>query len=165
MGEAREERHRALTAVAGALTPEETTAFLARTSRWRGIGGAGVADVLEHTTDYDEFLGVTEPFYEEHGTRLPHCHGTIIAMHALVILQRDLTPEAVTGLLERAGLAGPPYDPLPDLAHVLFRLRRMGGGFAPSMAEAMARLKRAGVDGTAAEIEARVRALTERAEP
>jgi hypothetical protein len=282
-----DERHDALMAVARALTQDEQALILAKSRKWPGMAGAEVADVLDHTVDYDEFLDRTEPFYETLPTDFPGGPGVIYALHSLILLGVPLTTASVRALLARAGLAGPPpsrpgvtedgafrlgnaderearhaasaavaralgdgqcvwitheavdfgfprqalpattrdvlewlagsglfttavmrftaehgaelpgddypmfamvallalgrpltmdtvtelvrrarndeapYDPVPDVAHVLFRLRAMGGGFAPSMAVAMANLKKGGLAGTEAEIEARLRALAE----
>lgn len=286
-----EQQHRALMAVARALTQEEQGLILAKSRKWPGMAGAEVADVLDHTVEYDEFLGQTEPFLEEHAIEVGDGYGTAYVLHALVLLGRPLTVEAVralqqrvrldaarhsaasqtaraarrkrggwvvdldadrhsaaaqtalvltdgecvtithaavdwgfpreslpartaevldwlvdcpnfaavyapfrsfhaaelpddwyprfamtalcalgrhltmdsvTGLMRRARGGDAPYDPLPDVAHVLFRLRAMGGGYAPSMAVALASLKKGGLVGTEAEIEARLRELTGR---
>jgi hypothetical protein len=257
-----ERQHEALMAVTRALTENEAAVIIARAARWPGMDGAGVADVLDHTVDQDEFLNRTEPFFMAHDKDFDSDYGPAYAAHALILLGRELTVEAVRELLARAAvqagrrdaaertaraltdgqgveithtavelgfpreslparvqdvlgwLAGKaagaasyaqfnaahedelpddwypafamtalmalgepltmdavtdlmrrarngdaPYDPVPDLAHVLFRLRSMGGGYAPSMAVALANLKKAGIAGTAAEIEARLRDL------
>lgn len=262
-----ERQHDALMAVTRALTEDESGIILSKSARWPGMAGAGVADVLDHTVDYDEFLNRTEPFYERHTAELGELgdnYGTIYALHALILLDRELTVEAVRSLLARAAehvaqrrdaakrtalaltdgeavtithmavdevgfprenlpatladvlawlahsgaftveialffaehsdelpddrypllaliallaLGRPltmdavtelmrrarngdaPYDPVPDLAHVLFRLRRMGTGYAPSMAVALANLKKAGITGTEDEIAMRLRDL------
>lgn len=102
--QAEEERHAALMAVAHSLTAAEREQFLAKASHWRGLpAGADVADVLDMTTDHDEFLDQTEPFYEAH-TDLPGMPGVIFALHVLIILGQKLTVPAVLRLLLRAGL-------------------------------------------------------------
>lgn len=258
-----ERQHDALMALARALTEDETAVILAKAARWPGMNGAGLADIIDHTVEYDEFLNRTEPFFmahdkdfdsdyapayaahalilldreltveavrelmaraeeeagrryaaaermaraltdgqgveithtavelgfpreslpvrvqdvlewlagsgaftveialffAEHSDELPDDRYPLLAMVALLALGRPLTMETVTDLMRRARNGDAPYDPVPDLAHVLFRLRSMGGGYAPSMAVALANLKKAGIAGTAAEIEARLRDL------
>jgi hypothetical protein len=156
-------QHQALMAVAGALTDNERAAILARSSTWPGMNGAGVADVLDMTVSYDEFLSQTEPFYESLPPDFPGGPGTIFALHALILLRQPLTVEAVLELLVRAGLVKaeiiPAYDPFGDLAKIIYQVRRMPGPFTADLADAIARLKEAGAWGTPYVIEARLRSL------
>jgi hypothetical protein len=155
-----ERQHQALMALTRALTPDEMAAILARSNGWPGMDGAGVADVLDMTVDYDEFLAETEPFYEAHHRELGDNYGTVYAVHALILLRRPLTVESVLELLTRAGLRAPaPYDPFGDLAKIIYAARRMPGPFTPETADAIARLKDAGAWGTPYVIEARLRSL------
>jgi hypothetical protein len=103
-----EQQHQALMAVTRALTDNEMAAILARSNGWPGMDGAGVADVLEHTVSYDEFLDRTEPFYEALPADFPGGPGVIYALHALILLREPLTVAAVLELLQRAGLAARP---------------------------------------------------------
>jgi hypothetical protein len=106
------ERDAALTAVAHALTAEEREQFLAYVrAHWPRLVGADVADVLEHTTDYDRFLDQTEPFFEKCGDHLPDTPGLIFAAHVLIILGRHLTPGSVLALLQQAGVVDAPLYP------------------------------------------------------
>jgi hypothetical protein len=155
-----ERQHQALMAVTRALTPDELASILARSSTWPGMNGAGVADVLDMTVDYDEFLSETEPFYEEHHRELGDNYGIVYAVHALILLRRPLTVEAALELLTRAGLRAPvPYDPFGDLAKIIYEVRRMPGPFTADLADAIARLKEAGAWGTPSVIETRLRSL------
>ena len=100
-----EQKHDAVMAVADALTVDEQAEFLRIVAeQWPGLRGAHVADVLDIAADHDMFLDVTEPFYEAHEAELPESMGMPYATRALVILGRELTVPAVTGLLTRAGL-------------------------------------------------------------
>src|ERR1700722_17978771 len=112
----RAERDAALIAGAHALTVEEREQFLAKTSRWRGMDGAGVADVLDLTVEHDEFLGQTETFYARLAPgALPAGPALIFALHALIILGRPLTVAAVKQLLVKAGITDDDsYDPTHD---------------------------------------------------
>jgi hypothetical protein len=100
------ERHTALMAVAHALTADERAQFLAKTSRWRGMDGAEVADILDLTVEHDEFLGQTEPFFTEHDAMMPDGlnYAPLYAAHALIILDQRLTYGRVMKLLFRAGV-------------------------------------------------------------
>jgi hypothetical protein len=109
----RAERDAALNAVAHALTMKERQQFLAAVARqWPRLAGAHVNDVLEYTTDYDLFLGQTEPFFEEHDSQMPDGSGFayVVAAHVLIILGRPLTMPAVLKLLQRAGVTGGQED-------------------------------------------------------
>jgi hypothetical protein len=121
--------HAELTAVAHALTADERAQFLAKTSRWPGMDGAEVADILDLTTDHDEFLDQTEAFFMAHDADMPDGlnYAPLFAAHALIILGRPLTVRAVCALLVKAGcMDAPDYDPTHDLAVVLSILGRRG---------------------------------------
>jgi hypothetical protein len=95
----------ALQAVAHALTAAEREQFLAKTSRWPGMNGADVADILELTVDHDLYLEETEPFFEAHEADLPpDTQAKIYALHALIILDQLPTLSRVLKLLSRAGV-------------------------------------------------------------
>jgi hypothetical protein len=101
----RAERDAALNAVAHALTMKERQQFLAAVARqWPRLVGAHVNDVLEYTTDYDLFLGQTEPFYAQLPVDFPGGPAVIFALHALIILGQPLTTTRVLKLLIRAGV-------------------------------------------------------------
>jgi hypothetical protein len=123
------ERHASLTAVAHALTAFETGRFLAAVHvLYPRLRGAGVADVLDLTTDHDMFLAETESFFEQYGEQLHRqmdasSEAPRAAAHALILLGRPLTVENVTALLTKAGVIDgpavpevPAYDPVHDLA-------------------------------------------------
>lgn len=110
----RAEQHAALMAVTHSLTAAERTLFLGKVARrYPRLDGAGVADVLDLTTDHDMFLDKTEPFYEKFGGHLPEGagHATILAVHAIIILELELTPARVTCFLQRAGVLEAPRYP------------------------------------------------------
>jgi hypothetical protein len=110
----RNEQHAALMAVAHALTAAEREKFLAKTSRWRGMDGADVADVLDMTVDHDMFLDTTEPFFEKFADQIPSYegnHAALYAVHAVIILSQRLTPARVASLLQRAGVVEAPRYP------------------------------------------------------
>ena len=103
----REEQHAALMAVQHALTADETARFMdGAIRRFPAFEAEGVtpADVLDYTANYDAFLGLTEPFYEQHEAELPAVPARIFALHALVILGERLTVSRVLKLLFRAGV-------------------------------------------------------------
>jgi hypothetical protein len=158
-----EQQHQALMAVTRALTDNEMAAILARSNGWPGMDGAGVADVLEHTVSYDEFLDRTEPFYEALPADFPGGPGVIYVLHSLILLGVPLTTATVRALLVRAGLVKaeivPAYDPFGDLAKIIYEVRRMPGPFTADLADAIARLKQVGAWGTPYVIEARLRSL------
>lgn len=107
-----EERHAALMAVAHSLTAAERVAFLGRVvRRYRAIDGADVADVLDLTTEHDEFLDQTEPFYEKFGEQLPEVPAVIFAIHFIILMGWELTPGRVWSVLQRAGAVDPPRFP------------------------------------------------------
>jgi hypothetical protein len=157
-------RAEAVRNVATALTKEQS-AVIVEAARNLGLVTLAepltVHDVLNWAQSTGIFMDTTAPFWREHRVQLPADWYPAFAMVALMALGRPLTMTTVTDLIRRARAAEAPYDPLPDVAHVLCRLRSMGGGYAPSMAGALANLKRGGVTGTEAEIEARLRAMTE----
>jgi hypothetical protein len=157
-----EQQYAALMAVSRALTQNEVAAILARSSQWPGMDGAGVADVLDMTVDYDEFLSVTEPFHEAHHAELGDNYGTVYALHALILLRQEPTVDTVRALLVRAGLAEGPYDPVPDLAQLVCWARRDPNGRHPSFIRAVESLARHDVTGAPDVIEARLRALLEK---
>jgi hypothetical protein len=105
----RDAQHAVLMAVQRALTDDETAAFMdSAIRRWPLFEAEGVtpADVLDYTVSYDEFLAQTEPFYEAlpADSPVPGEYGTIVALHALILLDRPLTAESAVSLLSRAGL-------------------------------------------------------------
>lgn len=109
-----EERHAALMAIQGALTEYERVLFMGTAiRRWPGFESEGTspADVLDYTTNYDEFLDETEPFLERYGAQLPQDVRLSAAMHAIVLLRLKLTPGRLIALLQRAGLAEAPRYP------------------------------------------------------
>lgn len=107
-----EERHAALMAVAHALTEAERASLLGNAvRRYHGLDGAEVADVLDLTTDHDEFLDKTEPFLERYGAQLPQDARLNAAMHAILLLKRELTPGRLISLLQRAGMTEVPRYP------------------------------------------------------
>ena len=111
-----EERHAALMAVAHSLNGDEQMTLLREVgSRWPHLYGATVADVLDYTTDYDEFLDKTEPFFERFAGQLPdtgpRSHATITAVHAIILLGLELTPARVACFLQRAGVTEAPRYP------------------------------------------------------
>jgi len=91
-----------------ALDDEETRQFLAEVARrWPRMAGAHVADVLEHTTDYDLFLDATEPFFDEHEAELfslPDALPVTAVLHLLIIMGRELTMANLLSVLGTAGL-------------------------------------------------------------
>jgi hypothetical protein len=105
-----------LEAVAGVLTDEQREKFMdTAIRRWGQFEHEEVtpADVLDYTTDYDEFLEQTEPFFSEHGDELPYGRAHTAVMHALILTGRKLTVDAVIALEQKAGqLPAPQY---PDL--------------------------------------------------
>jgi len=114
--------HAELMAVAHALTADEREQFLAKTSRWPGMDGAEVADILDLTTEHDEFLDQTEAFFMAHDADMPDGlnYAPLFAAHALIILGRPLTARSVHALLVKAGcMDAPDYDPTHDLAVIL----------------------------------------------
>jgi hypothetical protein len=111
-----EERHAALMAVAHSLNGDEQMTLLRDVgNRWPHLHGATVADVLDYTTDYDEFLGQTELFFERFADQLPDTgprgYATIIAAHAIILLGLELTPARVAYFLQRAGVIEAPRYP------------------------------------------------------
>lgn len=156
--------HAELTAVAHALTAGEREQFLAKTSRWPGMDGAEVADILDLTTDHDEFLDQTEPFFEMHGDELPDGlnYAPLFAAHALIILGRPLTVRAVHALLVKAGcMDAPDYDPTHDLAVVLAadaastgNVRQPSAEYARALGNLRAHLDLSGVETTGAALRA-----------
>jgi hypothetical protein len=111
--QAHEERHAALMAVQGALTEAERVLLLGNAVRRFGprMDGAGVADVLDITTNHDMFLAETEPFLERFAPQLPQDAPLGAAMHAVILLKRELTPARVISLLQRAGVMEAPHFP------------------------------------------------------
>lgn len=111
-----EERRAALRAVAYSLTSEELVLFL-RNARRRlpHLDGVAASGVLDYTTAYGEFQGWTGPFFEVCQSSLPASldPARLIAVHALVILGRELTVPAVLDLLRRAGSVDPEPEESP----------------------------------------------------
>jgi hypothetical protein len=110
------ERHAALMAVAHSLNGDEQMTLLRDVgNRWPHLHGATVADVLDYTTDYDEFLGQTELFFERFADQLPDTglrgYATITAVHAIILLGLELTPARVACFLQRAGVIEAPRYP------------------------------------------------------
>jgi hypothetical protein len=110
------ERHAALMAVAHSLNGDEQMTLLRDVgNRWPHLHGATVADVLDYTTDYDEFLGQTELFFERFADQLPDTglrgYATIIAAHAIILLGLELAPARVAYFLQRAGVIEAPRYP------------------------------------------------------
>lgn len=93
-----------LLAIDRSLTAGERAQALAYVrDHWPRLVGAQVADVLEHTTDYDMFLDQTEPFFEAHTGELSEAPNTA-ALHTLILLGRELTVANVAKVLLAAGL-------------------------------------------------------------
>jgi hypothetical protein len=142
----REEQHAALMAVTFALNSVDQ-AYIRQTvaARWPLMNGAGVADILEHTTSYDMFLAETEPFYEKFASQLPDkCPATIFVLHALILLGRELSPAKVLAFLQRAGACDAPRYP-----HVEAGILNEDGSLSNSlliMARAEHALRAGGVD-------------------
>jgi hypothetical protein len=112
--QASEERHAALMAIQGALTAEERAQFMdSAIRRWPGFEAecCTPADVLDYTTAYDEFLAETEPFLERFAGQLPQDVRLGAAMHAVILLRRELTPARLISLLQRAGMTEAPRYP------------------------------------------------------
>lgn len=106
------ERDAALTAVAHALTEDEAMTLLRDVGNlYPHLHGATVADVLDCTTDHDMFLDQTEPFLERFSGQLPQDVRLSAAMHAIILLHRELTPGRVIALLQRAGMTAVPRYP------------------------------------------------------
>lgn len=114
-----EQQHKALMAVARALTQEEQGLILTKSRKWPGMAGAEVADVLDLTVDHDEFLSLTEPFLEEHAGEVGDGYGTAYVLHALVLLGRPLTVEAVRALQQRVRLDAARYSAASQTALAL----------------------------------------------
>jgi len=138
-------------AVAHSLTEAEREQFLAKTSRWRGMDGAEVADVLDMTTDHDMFLDKTEPFYERFSDQIPSCEGDAVAyaMHAIVILGLELTPARLASFLQRAGTCEAPRYPEVEAGILMSGSYRDGApcvNHLMVMARAEQGLRAAGVD-------------------
>jgi hypothetical protein len=147
-----EERNAALRAVQHALTAEETAQFMDEAARtWPMFRQEGytVADVLDHTLNYDEFLEHTEPFYHRFASQLPQDVRTGAAVHAFIILGRVLAPARVISLLQRAGMTAPPRFPevevgllaregfKADANHLLLRVRAEQGMRAAGVPESL----------------------------
>jgi hypothetical protein len=139
-----EERNAALAAVAHALTAEERALFLGNAVRlFPHMEGADVADVLDCTTDHDEFLHMTEPFLERFAGQLPQDVRLSAAMHAVLLLGQELTPGRVTALLQRAGLADAPR--YPDVKVGVRSLQGKDVGHLMVMGSAEQQMRAAGV--------------------
>jgi hypothetical protein len=101
-------------AVQHALTAAEIVQFMdSAIRRFPGFEAEGVtpADVLDYTTEYDAFLGVTEPFFEKFGAQMPQDVRLSAVLHAVILLDRELTPGRVWSVLQRAGMVDPPRYP------------------------------------------------------
>jgi hypothetical protein len=108
----REERHASLMAVAHSLTAGDRAVFLSRSvRRYPSMDGADVADVLDHTTDYDEFLDRTEPFFARFEAQVPDVPAVIVAAHLIILMGWELTPARVWSVLQRAGVVEVPRYP------------------------------------------------------
>jgi hypothetical protein len=165
-----EERDAALLAVAHGLTAEQQRAVLDYVAdRWPRMVGAEVADILEHTTDYDMFLQETEPVYARYADQLPRTPAVIFAMHALILTARPAmspcglpqsafpaTPGAVLALLQQCGAVDAPRFP-----EVAVCIRQPGGRSEANpitiFGRARASLRRAGHAGAAPEFDGSVR--------
>jgi hypothetical protein len=113
-----------------ALTDGEVCQFLDEAARrWPGTEGAHVADVLELTISHDEFLDQTEPFFEEHGDHLPAAAPNTAALHALIILGRELTMANLIAVLLKAGLM-----PVPAVPALRWRVASAPSGAQPARA-------------------------------
>jgi hypothetical protein len=104
-----QERDAALMAVAHALSEAERQQLLVHVAvKWPRLRGAGVADVLDLTTDHDMFLEQTEPFFagpgRPGGVIFPDSPAVLFAAHAVILLGRSLQPGYVTDILTRAGV-------------------------------------------------------------
>lgn len=107
--------HATLMAVAYSLTGDEQMALLHDVgNRWPHLHGATVADVLDYTTDYDQFLDKTEPFLTRFAGQIPAYEGdyaALYAMHVILLLGLELTPARLAYFLQRAGVCEAPRYP------------------------------------------------------
>jgi len=109
-----ENEHAAIMAVTGVLSEAQQRAIMDEAyRRWPRMCGALVADILEYTSSYDQFLDQTEPFYELWGEQIPDCLSSAprIAMHALILLGHPLNIGRVVALLQKAGVTEAPRYP------------------------------------------------------
>lgn len=158
------ERHTALAQVAVALTDGEGVE-ITHAAVDRGFPReqlpVPVAEVLDWLVEEDIFLYLTEPFFAEHSKDFHGPYdpwGSAYSATALAALNRELAVDAVRSVLAR-NFEPAPYDPTPDLAKIIYHLRRMPGPFDPAVAEALSALKAAGAWGTPYVIEARLRSM------
>ena len=93
-------------AIDRALTPAERALFLERVyNRQPRMVGAEVADVLDIWQNSDAYLGLTEPFWEQHREELHRTRGMVYAVYAALVLDDgSLNIETVRNLARRAGL-------------------------------------------------------------
>jgi hypothetical protein len=107
-----EETHAMLMAVTAALSEAEQRTLLDEAyKRYPRLHGALVADILEYTDNWDEFLNITEPFFELFRDQFPGDLNIRIAAHALILLGRPLTPPRIMALLQKAGVTAVPRYP------------------------------------------------------
>jgi hypothetical protein len=135
------ERDASLMAVAHSLTAAERVLFLGKVARrYPRLLGADVADVLDFTNDYDEFLDQTEPFFERFDAQMPDVPGVIFAAHVIIVMGWKLTPGRVWSLLQRAGAVDAPRYPEVEVG-LWVHEHDLGGG--PCTADANEALLRA----------------------
>lgn len=93
-------------AVDRALTDEERARFLTEVyNKMPRLQGAHVADVLDIWNNSDAFLGLVEPFWEQHCEELDAIRGAVYAVYAVLVLDDgSLKIETVRDLAQRAGL-------------------------------------------------------------
>jgi hypothetical protein len=97
-------------AVDRCLTDDERARFLAEVyNKMPRLNGAHVADILDIWQSADAFLGLTEPFWEEHRDELQRTRNIVYAVYAALVLDDgSLRIETVRELAQRAGL--PPRE-------------------------------------------------------
>lgn len=108
--ERQDARTRDALAIDRALTGAERALFLERVyNRMPRLVGAEAADVLDIWDNHDAYLGLLEPFWEEHEEELDAIRGARFAVYAALVLDDgSLNIETVRNLARRAGL--PPRE-------------------------------------------------------
>jgi hypothetical protein len=137
---------KALTAITDALTPAEADAIVA--SAGPRFAGAHAADILDMCWQQDAHLDIREPFWLANPDMVA-VPAASLALLAVIRLRLRPTRSLVTGLMHRAGLAGPLRS--PDVAALAAEVAELGTHTrslsvvaadlgSPELAEALAHL-------------------------